>query len=1194
MARRELKLGENGQLRFLDLDPVPPAIQLLQPADGAVLTTARPEIRVAWSDAFSGLRLATARLLLDGADRTAQATVSAAGLQLTPGQPLPDGVHTIDVTIADSSANVGHAVFHFTTSTVQNDATPPAVAITAPADGSLLATGRPAIAAAYSDGGTGIDPASVRLTLDGADRTAEALVTPSASSWTPAAALGEGFHTVAVDVRDRAGNAGHAEVRFASDTTPPILAFSEPAQVVSGTLTPVISLSFVDPGSVAASTGLALRLDGADLLASCTVDATSASCVPPPLALGPHQATAEVSDAAGNRATAALTFEIADLRAPSLGLSFPEDGRIVNLPTILASGFVEDDLAIASVTVNGAAVAVVDGEFSTNVALSPGPNRIEAVATDLAGRASTAAAEVTLDTTPPVLDLEVPREGQPANAGSIRVAGSASDDLALDGVEVNGLRALVLGDRFEISLPVVDGANPILVRAIDRAGNTREANVTVVGVSLPAIAITAPADLSILAATNVDVAGTVEGGVASVSVNGIAAEITAGSFLARGVALIEGGNLLTATAAAVDGRVSTATVQVVRDLEAPHLSIDAPVAGAVLFEETIDVSGLVNDIVAGTVNAREATVTVNGRPAAVSNRSFLAKGVPLAPGENRIEVEAVDQGGNSARAAVTVLRGALSTPRLAVVSGDGQQGTTSSALSQPLVVRALDAGGQPLPNRGIVFTVEGNSGSFPGGRRMAAVTTDAGGLASIVFTLGARAGVQRVGAQSAGLTSTHFTLTSLPGEPALVVVDDGALQVGIVGRPLPRPLVAAVVDPGFNRLEGVPVQFLVTRGHGTFAGGASEVLVSTDSDGRAIAELTLDPDEGIANNAVEARIAGASGPPATFVSSGRAAGDPAATSISGIVLDNSNLPVPGATLRITGTTLSARTDAQGLFRIAGAPVGTVRLVVDGSTVERPGSWPDLEYVLTTIPGRDNTVNMPIFLLPLDLAHGVMIDETHGATITLAEFPGFSLEIAPGSVAFPGGSRSGVVSATVVHSDKVPMVPNFGQQPRFIVTIQPAGARFDLRPPRASQRRRPLSRNGHRVLFVRPRPRPFREHRPGDGERGRPPHRLQSRRRHPQGRLALWREPRYLVHLHQRRLPLRLGAGGAPQARRLDLRRGRERGVLFRKQLRRRDHPAGGRSALRAQRLGHAVDQCPGENRRQDPGSDSLDRLQMEA
>jgi hypothetical protein len=148
------------------------------------------------------------------------------------------------------------------------------------------------------------------------------------------------------------------------------------------------------------------------------------------------------------------------------------------------------------------------------------------------------------------------------------------------------------------------------------------------------------------------------------------------------------------------------------------------------------------------------------------------------------------------------------------------------------------------------------------------------------------------------------------------------------------------------------------------------------------------------------------------------------------------------TIRVRDTSLATQTDAQGQFHIPSAPVGTAKLIVDGSTANRPGSWPDLEFDLTTIAGRDNTLNMPIFLLPLDLAHGLQIDETHGATLTLPAIPGFSLEIAPGSVTFPGGSKSGVVSVTLVHSDKVPMVPNFGQQPRFIVTIQPAGARFD--------------------------------------------------------------------------------------------------------------------------------------------------------
>jgi hypothetical protein len=161
-----------------------------------------------------------------------------------------------------------------------------------------------------------------------------------------------------------------------------------------------------------------------------------------------------------------------------------------------------------------------------------------------------------------------------------------------------------------------------------------------------------------------------------------------------------------------------------------------------------------------------------------------------------------------------------------------------------------------------------------------------------------------------------------------------------------------------------------------------------------------------------------------------------------VVLDNANQPVPGVTVSVKGTLLNAQVDPVGHFLLAGAPPGTLALIVDGSTATRPGTWPDLEYFLTVVPGRDNTVNMPIYLLPLDQVHGVQVSETTGATLTLPSVPGFALQIAPGSVTFPGGSRSGVVSVTVVHADKVPMVPNFGQQPRLIVTIQPAGARFD--------------------------------------------------------------------------------------------------------------------------------------------------------
>jgi hypothetical protein len=84
----------------------------------------------------------------------------------------------------------------------------------------------------------------------------------------------------------------------------------------------------------------------------------------------------------------------------------------------------------------------------------------------------------------------------------------------------------------------------------------------------------------------------------------------------------------------------------------------------------------------------------------------------------------------------------------------------------------------------------------------------------------------------------------------------------------------------------------------------------------------------------------------------------------------------------------------------------------------------------------------VCLLCWNFERGLAVSATEGGVLEMAELPGFALEIAPGSVTFPGGGQEGLISATVVHSDKIPMLPEFSQQPRFVVTIQPSGARFD--------------------------------------------------------------------------------------------------------------------------------------------------------
>ena len=135
------------------------------------------------------------------------------------------------------------------------------------------------------------------------------------------------------------------------------------------------------------------------------------------------------------------------------------------------------------------------------------------------------------------------------------------------------------------------------------------------------------------------------------------------------------------------------------------------------------------------------------------------------------------------------------------------------------------------------------------------------------------------------------------------------------------------------------------------------------------------------------------------------------------------------------------TNAQGQFAIKPAPVGAFKLMADGSTAPN-GPWPTLEFDIVTVAGRANDVGLPIYLPRLDTSTRCACRRPTGGTLTLPQVPGFALKIAPGSATFPGGARSGCVTVTPVNGDKVPMSPGFGQQPRFVVTIQPVGTMFN--------------------------------------------------------------------------------------------------------------------------------------------------------
>jgi hypothetical protein len=843
----------------------------------------------------------------------------------------------------------------------------------------------------------------------------------------PVALSAEGAgQVVSGTATDPAGNAATASVTVNIDKTPPVVhAAPNPAPNALGWHNGDVAVDFLCDDSLS---GVAL--------------------CPPQHVVGSEGAGQVVTDAAadvaGNTASASLTLNI-DRTPPTLSAS--------PVPPPNAAGWNNSDVTVsfgASDALSGvdevSPPALISDEGTERAAFGS--------ATDRAGNMATLTYTTNLDKTPPTVAITAPEQGLVRRVPNVTVSGTADDASGIVAVRVNGIDAGA-GSPWSLDVPLQsEGPQPVTAEAEDVAGNLGTASVGVVLGIPPAIHITSPADLTAVGAMPITVAGTVDDPQATirVGIEGVPAVVSGSSFTASGVSLREGGNVVTATATDTLGNASSDSITVVLDTTAPRVLIDAPQAGSVTTDESVVVTGRINDVVMGTVNSGQAQVSVNGVTAQVANRTFIAQGIPLQLGNNTITATATDAVGNSDSQTVTVIRANVPGPHVRVVSGDAQSAGIGELLSQPLVVALTDGANVPLPGRSVVFRVAENNGELLAAdghsARGLALLTGADGTASARFTLGSRAGVgnNRVEASAPGVVGAAvFTASGALAAADKISLDSGNSQIGVVGQPLPRPFVAVVTDAGHNRLGGVPVTFQVVEGDGSLA-GQSESTVLSDGDGRALAVLTLGTHGGIENNVVAARALGVPDQAASFVASAREPGDPQDTAVSGVVLDNSNQPVPGVTLRVRGTALAVPSDAQGQFRVAHVPVGDVHLQVDGSTAQRPGTWPNLDFELVTVAGIDNTLGMPVYLLPLDTSNSIFVDETHGGTLTLPEIPGFSLTVAPNSATFPDGTRHGTVSVTPVHVDKVPMVPNFGQQPRFIVTIQPPGVKFD--PPAA--------------------------------------------------------------------------------------------------------------------------------------------------
>ena len=340
-----------------------------------------------------------------------------------------------------------------------------------------------------------------------------------------------------------------------------------------------------------------------------------------------------------------------------------------------------------------------------------------------------------VDDTPPILDVVDPVTDAAVPLGAVRVRGTVRDpETAVSAVTVNGAAATVgAGGSFDVTVDATD-THEVRADATNAAGLTATIRRSLCS-GAPTVAIVGPSTGSVVSARTGAVFGTC-GSASSVTVNGVPASVSNGTFRLDGVDFGPDGVSSVAVVAANACARTTAVSAFVVDTLAPVLAIDSPAPGTVFGASPIDVGGTF-------VEANLVSITVNGVAATVAGNRFTAT-VPIPPGSSTLLAAARDAAGRTGQsgpvsvsldvgspsvritspasgtltgAATATVTGVADVPNLAGVRVSGVaaalSGTTFTAAGVPLAegdnrltAEAVDSASRTFVSPPVVVTVD--------------------------------------------------------------------------------------------------------------------------------------------------------------------------------------------------------------------------------------------------------------------------------------------------------------------------------------------------------------------------------------------------------------------------------------------------------------------------------------------------------
>ncbi len=300
--------------------------------------------------------------------------------------------------------------------------------------------------------------------------------------------------------------------------------------------------------------------------------------------------------------------------------------------------------------------AAADGSFSADVTLAEGENRLYAEAfnaTTTSSRSQTL--RVTLDSVAPAIGLASPSPGALVNAYPL-FSGTVSEPSTLT---IGGRAVTVAADLSFSHGPVAlaEGGNSVALIATDAAGNTSTLGMSLTLDTTPPpdpdmsrVSVGTPSAGSV---TLTGAAGAIQAGATVTLVNARSGELTTltaapdGSFSAA-IAALDGDLLSLVVSDELGNQAAWGQERLPGAAAALAITSVTPADGAAVNGDRVTISGTFD----GPANTG---VVVAGRSAAVQNGRFMVSDLPLANGNNSLDITATTPDGVSVSRSLTLI-----------------------------------------------------------------------------------------------------------------------------------------------------------------------------------------------------------------------------------------------------------------------------------------------------------------------------------------------------------------------------------------------------------------------------------------------------------------------------------------------------------------------------------------------------------